>query len=572
METEKISLNETSAPETNQVSERKGNPSRSRNLLQGVCANSWNGGYIKPIAWKRIMAGERIDTLRLKGFLRMLTPRVPAGSKLTTTFTTYFVPNRRVWTNWDKFIAQKGGSQSSKIQREPTLNGNTTYLPYASPTAVSGGTIPITDTVFWRDCWASGYLPRFGTGAESSNAENIQIPSVSILPFRGFKAIYNDFIVHKELGDESGTVGFTENLDDTVTSAETQDIIPGSQIPSSGGSDGCYHDAKHTIRGRRRNNYFTDWRTTSTGAYTGNVPVSDLMSHTEFQKQIAEARSQSENALKNDWEIVAELRGVRKAEQGRVQKINETSVGLNYTQISQTSYNGTISDPNFASLGVNGAYSYTEFDIDVCRYEEFIEDGFLHVIVQTSADTLFETGIDRTLLNTTWDSQYRPDLKNLKQDTLIYAELGTDASVVNQAQTSFMFKRKFSEYFKLPNAIAGDLTKKGYYGYDSTISSQTAFTFWHLSAFADIGVAGESNYQTKAWLDYTDWLINKNLAVASQIGGDDNASASIPSSSTNPLTYVAGQNQIFMVAELEGVVDQPIDETIKNDFKWFGEE
>lgn len=90
---------------------------------------------------------------------------------------------------------------------------------------------------------------------------------------------------------------------------------------------------------------------------------------------------------------------------------------------------------------------------------EAIESGHLHVIFNVFSENAFENGFERQWLNVGALDKYRPDLKDDKLDVLWAIESDGNA---NQSETTG-FKRKFNEYFKLPNCIFADATNNNYF-------------------------------------------------------------------------------------------------------------
>lgn len=547
---EKISVVEQTPNRENSITNNKPEQPHSKNLLQGFIANSWNGGFIKPIAFKKIMAGEKIENLNLSGVMRMLTPKAPPIQGLKTVFKVFFVPNIRVWNNAEKYMAQKGGSTKTKITEVPNTDGHYVTMAKREETKF----IPVTDTTIWRDSWVSSYIPRIYARQENNELNNILIkmPKMSILPIRGFKAIYNDFLRNKAIEN-----GFIEYKDDTVSDIEWKTIMPDPSLWFGG-------TAKNFMcRGRKQDSYYTDWRTELEGVDNTISPMyTDLQQHTEWQKLIAESRSQVENEQLNDWEIVAKIRGSKPVTQGKVQFLAMKEITMNYSQVAQTTYNANANiQAEFQNLGQTGAFSYTEFSTDLLQYHTFQEEGYLHIIAQTTADTIFETGVDRTLLNCRYDEEYRPDLINLKDDVLYQAEYTTHAFM--NYKNIVGYKRKFSELFKAPNVLNGDMTNSQIYEFDESkntwsepIPMKDYYQYFENSA---VPIKTNEIYT----YDFTDYMINKNQAIENE--------RTIAGPADNQVNYYKGPNQIFMVAETNYIDDLPIDESIKKNYKKWGE-
>lgn len=545
-----------------QVSNDKPNAPRTMSVLSGYIGNSMNGGHNKVIAYKQVMAGEKHLAYRLKANFQMLTPLTPTYQNLKMTIRTYFVPNSRVWTSAEKFTAQKGGSAEVKITEIPNLGGKT----IGSIEMENGKFVALSDTQIWRDSFISSYIPRMGWGNATENDRDLTLPKVSVLPIRGRVAIYNDMERNKEYDAEQ-----LEFKSDTVSDKEWLSYQPATNMITY-----------FTMRAKRENSYYTDYRTEIQGFEDTLPSVNEDNSYitwAAWESKIAEARSQAENAQANDWEIISKIRGSRILTEGKVQKIGQKTFRLNYSAITQNTYNTNENiDEQFRVMGKQGAYSYTEIDIPLYEGVEFVEEGYIHVIATVSADSVFEGAFDRLELNVGALDQYRPDMEGDKQDVLYTLEMGTESVNPENFSDAIGFKRKYSEYFKLPNIIGGDMTSAPYYQQkiDSTtksISSSTTenmpmltnstFQFFEQSNFAIIEDDGTVFYKD-TWKDYTDILINKNQAIKNPLyKGITNAGIGS--------TEVAGQNQIFFVGVCSCIAELPINSEISKNYTTWGE-
>lgn len=569
-------LKEQKPATKNQISNSKPDVLKNSNILQGYIANSMNGGHLKCIEYVPIMAGQRIVEFRIQKCIKLLTPKTPSYQTLKCRLSTYFVPNKRVWPNAEKFTSQKGGTSVNKISEIPNLGGYS--QPILQYTYTDAGTtkyknIRFTDTDLFRDSYISGYLPRYDSGkigTTQSIETALPFPKISVLPLRGFKAIYNDFERNKEYDTP-----LTEYTTDTCSQQEFNDYFRTA-------------DHYNIIRGKRQNSYYTDYRTELLGAgvpeptTAGSTPADyalQMVSMVEWEKRIAEYRSESLDSQLNDWDVIAKIRGSKKLTEGKVQLLSTKVFPLNYSAVTQSTYNVNSNiSPEFQAMGTQGAYSYTEIDMPLIQWQEFNEEGYLHVIMQVTADSVFETGVERTSLNVGAMDIYRPDNKELKNDVLYDIEKGTTGITNSQNIMKITgFKRKFSEYFKLPDCIGGDITSNDIYattergngpGYDeltgTAMITKKSFQFFEISdKFSDQSqVNNYAPMQKSIWKDYTDLLINQNQAIQ------------YPKKQTGLTSYaieLQGENQIFFVGIATMITDLPIDESIKNNYTKWGE-
>lgn len=563
-------LNRQEPWKVSNIESRKPNVPKTYSELTGYIANSMNAGHNKTIAWKRVMAGEKHLAYRLKANFQMLTPLTPAYQNLKMTIRTYFVPDIRVWNNAEKFIAQKGGSAEIKISEIPNTggkrignlenyNGEETFILQS-------------DSEIWRDSFIASYMTRFKNGVigtTTGDESTVVLPKENILALRGSVAIYNDFERNKEYDAE-----VQEFKDDTVSDTEWFSYIP-SYNPE-------INYEYFSRRAKREKSYYSDYRTELQG-FEEEVPEmtnadTALINWATWESKIAEARSQAENAQLNDWDILAKIRGSKKLTEGKVQMLSEKTFNLNYSAITQNAYNNNENiQEDFRVMGKQGAYSYTEIDLPLYEGVEFVEEGTIHIIACISADTVFECAIDRTMLNVKALDQYRPDLEGEKQDVLYELETNTYSLPENQYDKIIGFKRKFSEYFKLPNIIGGDMTSIPYYAaikdndsklikyaFDENKQIITNSTYQFFETDRYYYEFKNKIYKKTPWKDYSDLMVNKNQAIMNEI-------AETGTTENDTGIKVLGQNQCFFVGVCKAIADLPINDEIKNNYTKWGE-
>ena len=572
-------INELKPYNNNQVTNNKPNVPRSFNTLMGHIGGSFNGGIDKTIHFKQCMAGERFKEYRVQWKLKMLTPLTPSYNNLKCCVKTYYVPNKRVWKNAEKYTSQKMNATEVKIEEIPNLGGKIVpnVLDYTSGKQL----IALQHTDIWRDCYISSYIPRLGRAEIQTTEGEIlttMVPKISALPLRGRRAIYNDFLRNKKF-DEAAQ----EYDGDEVTKNEWQSYLPWDD------SDNITSLTQELIgRAQRPNSYYTDYRTEMQGFETqegveilnSETPMNEqLVTWAAWESKIAEARSEAENggAGLNDWDIIAKIRGSKKLSEGKVQLIGQKTFNLNYAAVTQNAYsnNEDIADVRFKTLGQQGAYSFTEIDMPCFAGYETNEEGYIHVIATVYAESVFCTGIDRLELNVTPLDQYRPDLKDDKLDVLYNIELGTTGGKIFQEDTTTVgFKRRFSEYFKLATCINGDICNQPYMqlgqdGYADkfagTLLPYDTFQLYEDGAGSTIDPDTGEEIDKDPWKDATDLLINKNLAIKNEI---------IPSKESRPpfnAYRILGHNQIDYIGIVYCSVDMPIDESVKSNFTNWGE-
>lgn len=565
----------------NQVKNNKPSvPMSKDNILTGHFQGSMNGGHNKTQTYFYVMANQRIHKLMLQEKIRLLTPFTPPYMRLFCTYRVYNVPHSAVWKDYEKFFGQKGGASEEKIKEIPNLgNINIPTIKAITPEGEDENDyVYITDTALWRDHILSPYLPRTGTGKTFLEGDDTKFPKMSILAIRGRMKIANLYERNKEF-DEEFEVYEDENVEDVVkalTEIKEQKYVE-----------------RYMGRAKNNNNYYSDFRTELQGL-EASYPPSDMSANTSlenwmanFENLIAESRSEAENANLNDNELIAKLRGSQLLTEGRVTKIAEKTIPLNYSSITQTNYNN-IANEKAQATGTQGAYSYTEINIPILEEIKFKEDGIVHIVATVWAEKIYETAYDRMDLNVGALDLYRPDMLEAKKDILYRAEIDNsevfDEGLLKTTDyyESMGFKRKYNEYFKLRNTIFGDLTTNPYYDWDDLGDSSSKYdsllfdritqdrllltnnTYQFNLMGARMTYDADRNQYIKLnyWQDYTDILINKNLAYKENVyNGPDLADIG-----RNGKQYViiTGQNQVDFVGNLTMLTTLPIDDSIKS--------
>lgn len=560
------SNNDQKTPTTNQVKNIKPSITKNANILGGTIANSINGGHVKPIHYKYVMAGEGHFQTRIRMNLKMITPKAPNFCALKGTLRAFFVPHSRVWKNAEKFLSQKGGDTEIKIKEIPNIGG----YGVATITDENGQNLTrLTDTTLWRDSYISTYIPRYQTGPTEDGTP--YFPKISVLPLRGFRAIYNDYLRNKAYDEE-----VQEYNEDTVSPEEYNSYLPISTLNDPNKQTNL---KTVIIRAKKQNSYYTDYRTELLGEITDepNNTQAPLLNLTEWEKLVAEYRSQAENEQANDWEIISKIRGSKLLTEGKTQYLGQKTFNMNFVPVTQSTYNINENiGEEYQSLGEQGAYVYTEIDIPLTVMQKFDEEGYIHITFETHADTVYETGIERTSLNVGALDIYRPDLKDVKQDVLYNIEKNTINVEQNDLYKVTGYKRKFNEYFKAPNVISGDLTTEPWQTVGMNfkltgqpVLTQKAYQFFEQSDkehIIDLQDGTRYYLQKDIWKDYTDLLINENQVVKGEIEGKNYADGQAP------FVIIRGQNQIFFVGRIEYMAELPINnEDIKHNVTEWGE-
>ena len=127
--------------------------------------------YLVPIFVDEIIPGDTAN-VSLNTFARLATQKVPIMDNMTIDYFFFFVPNRLVWDNWEKF----NGAQDDPGDSTDFL------VPTITTTAVTGEVV-------------GSIYDKMGIPTGIAGLE------INALPFRAYKLIYNAWFRDQNLQD-----------------------------------------------------------------------------------------------------------------------------------------------------------------------------------------------------------------------------------------------------------------------------------------------------------------------------------------------------------------------------------
>lgn len=435
---------------------------------------TFDSGYLVPFYIDEVLPG---DTFNLKCtlFARLATPIVPFMDNMFMETFFFFVPNRLLWDNWQKFNGE---------QENP---GDST--DFLIPTIKNTGSFDV-----------GGIADYFGIPTGVNNLE------VNALPFRAYNLIYNEWFRD-------------ENL---------QDSLPVEK------GDGPDHVADYKlVRRGKRHDYFTSalpWPQKGPGVEIplgtsapvlgfqnisvpnlvtapGDVIVSDSFSGNGRIITTASPFSVSKstvNALSTDVSgVYADLttataytiNSLRQAFQ--VQRLYERDArgGTRYTEIlrahfgvvspdarlQRPEYLGGSSSPiNINPVQQTSATDSTSPQGNLAAFgltsskihgftKSFVEHGYIIGLVNVRADLTYQQGLQRLWSRQTRFDFYWPALAHLGEQAVLNKEIYAQGTAADD--DVFGYQERYAEYRYYPSLITGK--------FRSTYAQP--LDMWHLS-------------------------------------------------------------------------------------------
>ena len=98
---------------------------RSKFQQQSTLKTAFDSGYLVPIYLDEVLPGDSVN-LRMTAFARLATPLFPVMDNMYIDTFFFFVPNRLVWTNWQRFMGERDPDPDSSIDYTiPTMTSPT---------------------------------------------------------------------------------------------------------------------------------------------------------------------------------------------------------------------------------------------------------------------------------------------------------------------------------------------------------------------------------------------------------------------------------------------------------------
>lgn len=438
---------------------------------------NFNVGDLVPIFWDEILPGDTVS-LSADSLIRLATPLHPIMDNMFLDTFFFFVPNRLLWDNWQKFMGEQIDPGDSTDYVTPKLNLTTN----------------VTDSDIYH---LMGGIP-IGT----------KPTGIIAFPWRAYNLIWNEWFRNQNLQD-SLTVPKNDGPDPQSTYAikkrckrhdyftsclpwpqkgDPVDIPIGQTAPVVRSGQHIKLNNNPTSPGLNlTQSYWQDSGSNNRNALRFTSPTSDISlvyfgDQTGLQADLTNVSATTMNELRQAMMIQVMLEknaryGSRYIEilrshfgvtspDARLQRpeyLGGGSSRINVTPIAQTSSTDATSPQGnlgaFGTCAVRG-HGFTK---------SFVEHGQLIGIVNVRADLTYQQGLDRQLTRHTIYDYYWPSLAHIGEQAVLNKEIYVDATAADE--DVFGYQERYAEYRYKPSRVLGRF---------SSLSPATLDS-WHLS-------------------------------------------------------------------------------------------
>lgn len=444
---------------------------RSSFVREHTHKTSFDSGYLIPIYVDEVLPGDTFN-LQMTAFCRLATPIFPVMDNLHLDTFFFFVPNRLVWANWEKFMGAQdnpGDSISFVIPQQVSpasgyaVNSLQDYMGLPTVGQVGGG-----NTVSHSALWLRAYNLIFNEWFRDQNLQNSAVVDTGngpdtvtnyVLRRRGKRLDYfTGALPWPQKGNTAVTLplGTSAPIRGLFASNVATAALGGSINIGTGASSGA--------------------TSISTALYAGSLSAVGTASATAFNSansvayaDLSAATAATINQLRQSFQIQKLLErdargGTRYTEiirahfgvvspDARLQRpeyLGGGSAAITINPIAQTSgtsATGTTTPlGNLAAMGTGLAnrHGFTQ---------SFTEHGVIIGLASVRADLTYQQGLSRMWSRSTRYDFYFPAFAMLGEQTILNKEI----YVRGDANDSLVFgyQERWAEYRYFPSLITG---------------------------------------------------------------------------------------------------------------------
>lgn len=460
---------------------------------------TFNAGPLVPVFVDEVLPG---DSLRLKmtGFGRLSTPIVPVMDNLYLESFFFFIPERLLWTNWERFMGQQNSPSDTTEFLTPLI------------------TIEVDNT-------APGHLADYFGITLNGQQEPGAFISVRASPFRAYKLVWNEWFRDEDLVDPV-TVDLDDGPDDppTLTNGallnrgkrhdyftsarpwpqkpinaaafrfgNTEPLVVGGAmtLPQAGAPvsgigfpQGEFatpgNAAIRTTGGRNVIIGPPSWNTFDDTLYIQSNPsgtaadirvlVNDIRTATLVQAMM----ERNARGGTRYTEILQAHFGVRSPD-SRLQR--PEYLGGGRSMITVNAVNQTTPSESETPLGYQGGTAQV-VATDHGFSASFVEHGWILGLVNVRADLSYQNGINRMWFRRSPFDFYWPGLNGLGEQAILQKEVFTmgfpNPLVSDYDNQVFGYQERWSEYKYKPARISG------FFRSANSLFTET-LDYWHFS-------------------------------------------------------------------------------------------
>ena len=448
---------------------------------------TFDAGYLVPIFVDEVLPGDSFN-LHMTGFARLATPYKPVMDNMFLETFFFFVPNRLIWENWEKFNGAQDNPGDSTDYTIPTFAAGTVnelsihdYMGVPIGPTSGFNALPARAYIkIWNE-WFRDQNLQDSISEDFGDSQNTpQNSKYNTLYRRGKRHDYfTSALPWPQKSDQPIELPLGTSAPVAVNAASTTNILVEQQFT---GIEGNAPLITATNLGNDPISVGT------TGSITGSNLYADLSQATAATINQIRQAFQIQKLLERDArggtryiEIIRSHFGVISpdARLQRPEYLGGGSTPVNFNPVANTALaTGELSAFATATLS-NHTFS-----------KSFTEHGIVIGLANIRADLTYQQGLDRMFSRETRYDYFWPSLQHIGEQAVLNKEIYYQNTSADD--DVFGYQERYAEYRYKPSRITGRFRS----------NAAAPLDVWHLSQdFSSLPVLGDTFIQDNPPVD-----------------------------------------------------------------------